>query len=673
MPDARTTRDAPPKKTRWVRDASLAFFEAAPDAVLLIDSDRRIVLVNGEAERMFGYPRRRLVGQRAEMVLRGDGPTLWGQRSDGTEFPIDVTLSPLGREGAGLSAASVRYVTEGNITVGHQQALALQQAAEDLGGANDVLRSQAVELAEARDLAQRASQDAEAATQAKSAFLATMSHELRTPMNAVIGLTGLLLDTTLEPVQRDYLETVRSSGDCLLGIINDVLDYSKLESGAMDLECQPFDLRDLVEGALDLVGAEASSKGLALLADLGPSCPPYLVGDVTRLRQVVVNLVSNAVKFTASGEVVVKVKVVDPTTGTSILHVEVVDTGIGIPSDRLDRLFRTFSQVEASTTRTYGGTGLGLAISARLVEAMGGEIAVNSELGKGSTFYFTVPATRHDQPGAHDAPGSQTLAGAHILVADDNASSRGILQGRLEAWGASGDLADCSAVALVLAGEHRYDACVLDMDIDKARGADLALALRSLPGYGALPLVLVSNHALSEDKGLDLKFATAVVKPTKSLHLRRALIAAMSGRATRSGQQVNNVVYADGAGPRVLLAEDNAVNQKIGLLMLGSAGCRTDVAANGAEALAALRLAPYDLVFMDIQMPEMDGLQAARQIRATFPPERQPAIIAMTANAMTEDRRRCLEAGMDDYMSKPVRMEQLSAMLTKWHAEALVR
>ena len=684
--------------------------DTALDAVMTMDRSGQITEWNAQAEQIFGWSAHEVIGSDVadtifppshrfsyrEYVQRllepSDAPPsnrlveMIGLRRDGREFPVEIAMTPLALEGSVIFSAFIR-----DITSRKEAEQALKNYAQQLEHINQQL-----------DAALR---EAKAATEAKSSFLATMSHEIRTPMNGVIGMTGLLLETTLTEEQHEYAETVRTCGDHLLTIINDILDFSKIEAGKLDLEVIEFDLRLAIDESLDLVAERASSKGLNLACLFHADVPRNLLGDPGRLRQVVMNLTANAIKFTESGDVVVEVTVEAQSKDDAMIRVAVTDTGIGISEQARERLFRSFSQADGSTTRRYGGTGLGLAICKRLVEMMGGTIGVMSRVGEGSCFWFTMNL-RKQAEGFHSAdPAAAVLAGLRILIVDDKAINRRILELMTKKWGMQPTLIHSGPEALdVLSGRHgqsRFDLALLDVDMSPTDGIELARAIKARAEGGDPKLVLLTSFGRRGDAktAKEAGLAAYLTKPIRERQLHDCLVAVITQGPVVAGMPatrespplITRHTLAETKAKvdlRILLAEDNIINQKVAVRLFQRLGYRIDVVANGREAVEAMSRLRYDVVFMDCQMPDMDGFEATQQIRQReaglvkreAPDEIQGRskeqrriprvlIIAITANAMQGDRERCLAAGMDDYLSKPISVDALIGILSRVNQE----
>ena len=639
--------------------------DAAPDAVIITDERGRITLVNEETERLFAYDRAELLGAPIEKLLpqhvdegrdgRDQAPDaalatppgldLRGRRRDGTEFPVDISLSAVKTSEGTLTTAFVRDFTERRRT---------------------------------QDLLAGAHQKALEASRLKSEFVANMSHEIRTPLNGVIGMAGLLLDTALDDEQREYAEAIDVSADALMEVISDILDFSKIEAGKLELDRHRFDLRELVEGVSSMLAGSAHEKDLELIVWLADDVPGAVWGDAARIRQVLANLVTNAVKFTREGEIVVRVTSEGRTDSTINARFAVSDTGIGLEASALDRIFGAFSQADSSTTRRYGGSGLGLTISKQLVGLMDGQMGVESTPGKGSTFWFTIPIQAISVPVI--ARRTRQLAGTRVLVVDDNARNLTVLERQLSSLGMVCDTATDSGEAMrkltaPSAAGRSYDVAIIDYNMPVTNGVGLAKAVRADPELSSVRLVMMTASGSGRAGAARAGVEGFVTKPVRGARLLSEI-----ARVLEDGSKVRQADAPRArrraprppasVGPAILVAEDNVVNQRVATRMLERRGFRVDVASDGRDAVDMHRRGRYDLILMDCQMPELDGYAATAEIRRNESPANRTPIVAMTANTLQGDRERCLAAGMDDYMAKPLRATDLEAVLARAIAPA---
>jgi PAS domain S-box-containing protein len=621
---------------------------SAGDGLLGIDSQGRIIFANPRVSAFTGRSESALIGEPARAIFR--------------DAPRDITAPPNATEGSQVQGQDLQVSHDGTTALMDWTATPIHERG-GLVGTVLTLRD-ATRRRQLEDTMRLAKEAAEAAAVAKSAFLANMSHEIRTPLNAVIGMSSLLVDTPLNADQKEFATTIRSSGEALLHVVNDILDYSKIESGKLEFDLHPFSLSELVEETLQVVATRASENRIELGWVVGEDTPMALVADSGRLRQILLNLVSNALKFTKQGEITVSITHTALPDNKLMLHFAVRDTGIGITEEQLPRLFRSFSQADVSTTRKYGGTGLGLAISKRLCELMGGKIWVNSELGKGSTFHFTAVAEKAPfaLPHRYDQA-TPELEHRRVLVVDDNETNRRILWFLLRKWGMRPRVTASAKEALdwMTAGDP-FDLAILDFHMPDMDGLQLAQEIRKLRDANALPLILLSSLGWrpAADPAILAMFSSILNKPLRQSQLFDSTLMALKVARPESH---GPAAVVEQISLRTLLAEDNPTNQRVAVRMLERLGIKPVVVGNGKEAIAAIEKQDFDVAFMDVQMPELDGLEATRQICARWARTQRPWIIAMTAQALEGDRDECLRAGMDDYLSKPISLATLRAAL----------
>jgi two-component system sensor histidine kinase/response regulator len=768
---------------RHAEDTFRGLLESAPDAMVIVDASGEIVLVNTQAEKMFGYRREELFGERVEMLvpdrfrgqhpehrtgyfaephtrLLGPGLELYGRRRDGSEFPIEIALNPLETEDGTLVSSAIRDISErqrlealaghlgavvessadaiisktvdGTIVswnpgaerlygynkaeaVGHSSMMLVPAGHEDEGqplidrvvGGDRVEEFESVRVRKdgslvdvsitmsavrdakgnvigastiARDVSDhkrmevelRASrEEALAASAMKSAFLANMSHEIRTPLNGVIGMSDLLLDSSLDREQREHARLLKSAGETLVAVVDAILDFSKIEAGAMLLECVELDLLEAVEDACDLIADSAERRGIELTVDLDPELPEIVCGDAVRLRQMMTNLLSNAVKFTSDGDVTISLRAIESNEAVTNVRFEVADTGIGIEPDRLEQMFEPFMQEDDSTTRRFGGTGLGLAIVKQLVEMMDGEVGVTSVRGRGSTFWFTLPLER-GKASRQSKDDKVPLAGHRLLVVDDNEANRHLMVQLARRWELDVTAVPDGPQALdrlrdAARQQRPFDCAALDMHMPRMDGIELAHAIHRDVCFPTPALVMLTSTTDQRRDARDAGIDIHVTKPLRRSRLQSALAEALGIQMRRNhpGAEHDPGRGAE-SSPLILIAEDNDINQILAVSMLKRRGYRTQVAGDGREALAMLDKQGYAAVLMDCQMPELSGYDTTRELRHREQGRSSTPVIAMTANALRGDREKCIASGMDDYLPKPLKPEDLEQILSRW-------